>query len=417
MTGKKNILVLGGGYAGFNSAVALTKKLNQNQKDEFQITLVDKNDYHLFQPNLYELATSEEEFTSIADLKHSIVVPFKKYLPKEVNFLRGQVEKINQTEKTVQIGERQLPFEYLVLAFGSAPDFFKIPGLQENSYTLKSLSDALRIRSEVESIVSEHQLDFQKRTLRFAIGGGGFSGVELAGELVKLLQIVSWKYNYPLERLEIVILEGTSQLLPGLPTEISAKVSERLSILPVRIFIHTQNLISAVSKNQITVSNGEVINFELLIWTGGVRAVAAPLVDSGAIDNRSRAIVNSQLVLQGTENIYALGDNAAILGKDKRPQPQTATQAIYQADYVSSAIAARINGVKIKDFVPKEFPYIIPVSGKWAVLHWPKGGSYYGFMPWLLKRLADLRYFMRLMPFWKALNLAWFDSGLYIEND
>ncbi len=420
MQDKKTILIVGAGFAGFNAAVKLSAALTKKQKEQFEIAIIDRNDYHLYHPNLYELATSEEDFSTIEQMKHSVAVPMKKYLPADINCISGEISAIDHKAKKIKLANgKEINFEYLVLSLGSKTDCFNIKGLEENSIGLKNIQDALRIRSMAESLVEKHRMDMNKPLIRFVIGGGGFTGVELAGEMANLIEILSWKYDYPLEKLEIVIVEGMSHLLNGLAEKVSHMVYERLKDLAVRVHIHTGNFISEATDKHIVINNGEVMNYDMLIWTGGVRSVELPFTDKTSlqIDNKSRVAVDAKLMVKGAANIFALGDNAMVLGKDGRPLPQTATQAISQADYVAAAIAALVSNEEVKNFEPIESSYIIPVCGKWAVLHLANGFTMYGFWPWIIRQFADLRYFMRLMPFWQAVKLVWFDTEMYIRND
>jgi NADH dehydrogenase len=414
MENKKTIVILGGGFGGVNAAILLSRKLGQ----ACRITLVDQNDYHLYYPNLYEVATSEEEFTSIADLKHSVTLPFKKILPPEINFMKGSVKKIDQQTKLVQLESGQgLAFDYLIVALGAMTDYFNVPGLAEFALTLKSLPDALKIRNAVEFVVESHRLDVNKKLVRIIVGGGGFSGVELSGELVKLIRILSWKYSYPLEKIEILIVEGTSQLLPGMPGHISRRIFQRLKDLGVQI--RFGNFISKAEQSQILLNNGEVINYDVLIWTGGTKSVKIPFVQAVPADAKDRLQVNAQLQLSGSENIFVIGDNAQVLGKDGKAVAMTATQAIAQGEYIAEILSAKIKGQNFsKPYRSAAQSYIIPVSGKWAVLHWgPLNLDLFGFIGWLAHRYADLEYFNRLMPFGKALRLACFAAKLYAKHD
>ena len=411
---KKTIVILGGGFGGLNTAVLLARKLRGANA---RIILIDRNNYHQYNPGLYEAATAEEEFTSIADLKRSIALPFKEILPREVEFIQGELRSIDQSQKIVELsGSEKINFDFLVVALGSVVDCFGNQGLEHYCLHLKSLKDALYLRNQFEALVQQHRQDPNKKMIRFIIGGGGFSGVELAGELHNLAKIMSWKYNYPLEKIEILIVEGANQLLPGLPEDLSAKIYDRLKMLGLEIRLN--NLITEVSAGQIKVSTGEMLNYDLLVWTGGVRSVKLPFVQPVRVDAKDRLIVDEHLAVSGAPNIFALGDNALIIGVDKKPLPATATQAIYQSEYLGGVISNKIAGRASAPFKPQNFSYIIPVSGKWAVLNVESmHHSFYGFFGWLARRVADFRYFKRLMPFGAAFRLAWFDAKLYSRND
>lgn len=402
----KNVVVLGGGFAGLNAALNI-----HHQTPETKITLIDKEDYHLYYPNLYEVASSEEDFVDIRSLKRSVALPFAEILPKKINFIQGKVASIN-TSGDVEVDGKKIPFDYLIVALGSVPDCFGIEGLEENSLPMRGVNDALRIKNEIELMYQMHE-DVLKKQLRIVIGGGGFTGVELTGELLNLLEILNWKYNYPKEKVELMIIEGMGSLLPGLDSEVGKNIYDRLTAMGVNVRLN--NLITKVDKNQIHVNTGEMINFDLMIWTGGIKCAPLPFTTKVELDKKGRCIVDEYLAIPGT-NVYLIGDNASVM-RDGKPIPQTATQAIYAADYVSCLISAKIWDCTAKKYVPKDFPYIIPVRGKWAVMHTPDGEIFYGLFPWLMHIGAALRYFTRLVGPFRALKFVFFETKLYMRND
>lgn len=409
MNNTKTILVLGGGYGGTVTAIGLAKHTGA------KVTLVDRQAYHLYYPNLYEVASAEEEFTSVEQLKHSIALPFKRILPKNIEFLQGNLEKICQKENYALVDGKKVPFDYLVVALGSTSDFFGIPGAQENSLTMKSFTDGLKIKNAIEQLAEQHREDVQKKLLRIVIAGGGFTGVELAGELTNLLEIISWKFNYPADKLQIEIIEGSSQLLPGMPSVVSGTIYHRLHDIGVNVVLNS--MIANVSPKQLTLNNGEVVNYDLLVWTGGVKSVDVPFEDEVQTDRKHRCMTEEDLTLAGHNNIYLIGDNACVMDKNKAPLPQTATQAIMHAEYVAEAIAKKLQGKPAPKFNPQPSPFIIPVKGKWAVMRLANGFTMVGIFPWLARMYADFRYFHRLLPFGEALRLAWFDTKIYSRND
>jgi|SRR5579872_1436533 len=408
---KKTVVILGGGFGGVNTAALLAKKIG----DKARIIVVDRQNYQLYHPGLYEVATSEEEFTTIDQLKRSIALPLKQILPKTVEFIQGEVELIDQSAKTVTVSGNRINFDFLVVALGSIVDCFGNRGLEHHCIHMKTLKDALYLKNEFEAVVEQYRMDLNKKMLRFLIGGGGFSGVELAAELHNLVKIISWKYHYPPEKIEILVVEGGPQLLPGLPKDLSEKIYTRLKMLGIEIRLN--NLITEVHSGHVKVSTGEVINYDLLVWTGGVRAVKVPFKNPVRLDPKDRIIVDQYLRAPGYENIFAIGDNALILDADKRPVPGNATQAVWHGEYVAGYIVDKILDQPPKVFKPKNFGYIIAVSGKWAAMELPSHFKVFGFFGWLAHRYADFRYFKRFMSVWDANKLAWFDTEMYVRND
>jgi NADH:ubiquinone reductase (H+-translocating) len=413
----KTLVIAGGGYGGMSVMLEIQKEIAKGKLKDLKIILIDRKDYHLYYPSLHELATSEEEFVSPSEFKKTLALAYSKILPKNVEFIQGEVEKIDQETKTVQVADRQINFDYLVVSFGAVPDYFNIPGLQEFSFPLKTVKDALRIRNQLEFLVQNHRMDVNKKLIRIAIGGGGFVGVEFTAELLKLVNILAWKYSYPREKIEVCLIEGSNRLLPGMDEAVSAKIQARMDGFGVNLRL--SSYISQATANQITFANGEVLNYDLLIWTGGVKAAPIPFTNPAELDRRGRCLVDQYLMLKGrVKGIFVIGDNACVTDKAGMPVPQTATHAIDQGKYVGYAINEMLQGnEKPAPYSNKDFAYIIPVYGKWAALHIPNGISMFGYAVWWIRHVADLRYFMKLLPFRQALDTAWKSAKLHSRND
>lgn len=420
MQKQNTVVIVGGGFGGVTCAAELAKHIKYSNIPETKIILVDKKDYQLYYPNIYEVATSEEEFVSIAALKKSVALPLREILPDASRHIQGELTEVNQNQKYISVREvngidTKVNYDYLVLALGSVTDFFGIPGARENSLTLSSIADALKIRNAAEFLIQSHQMDVNKKAVRIVLGGGGFTGVELVAELLNLIEILSWKYSYPAEKIELMIIEGGNQLMPGMPAVISSTIYHRLRGFGVNIVLG--KIISSVDKEQITLNNGEVVNYDLFIWTGGVKSATIPFIDKVETDRKGRALTSFDLSLKGDTSIFMVGDDACVMDADQHPMPQTATQAIFHAEYVAKAITSRITGKELENHNCKVSPFIVPVRGKWAILRLPSGFTMIGFIPWLGKIFASAGYFARFMPWSKALRLAFFEEDLYIRND
>lgn len=428
MKKQKTVVIVGGGFGGVTTAEQLAKYIKYGHLTDTKIVLVDKKNYHLYYPNIYEVASSEEEFVSIGALKKSVAFPFKEILPKGVEFIQAELSEVNQKEKYItvkyvsgdsaeSVGNQtnKINYDYLVLSLGSVTDYFGVPGVPEYALTLGSVNDALKIKNAVEFLVQSHQMDVSKRTLRIVLGGGGFTGVELTSELLNLVEIVCWKYNFSIDKIELMMIEGGPQLMPGMPSFISSTIFHRLKSFGVNIVLG--KIIASADKDKITLKNGEVLNYDLFIWTGGVKSATIPFTEKVETDRKGRAMTNADLSLKGFTDIYMVGDDACIMDEQQHPMPQTATQAIMHAEYVAKVITAKNSGKEIPNHVCKASPFIVPVRGKWAILHLPSGFTIQGFIPWLAKSFAAIRYFNRFMPLSKAISTAVFEEKLYSRND
>lgn len=409
---KTKIVIVGAGFAGLRCALGLVRRLDVQSAE---ITLVDKRAYHMFTPNLYEVATAEEEFVSEQGLHESIAVPIQKVLENSnIHFYQGELLEVNQDQRRIKVGNKFLEYDYLVLTLGSESAFFGIPGAEEFSLPFKSFSDALRLRNAVEFLVNSHRHDLRKQNLRVLIAGGGYTGVELAGELAGLLDIVAWKNNYARDQIEILIVEAAHALVPGLDPRLSRDALVRLSDLKVRV--QFGSTITKVEKNFLELSNGERLEYDVLAWTTGVQAVQPLFVRPVKIADKKKVAVNEYLQVVGEDRIFMAGDGCCVLDANGRPVPPTAQDAIQQGDYLSRALPVLMKNKLPKPFVPKTHGFIVSVGGKWGIL---KIDPWYstGFFPYIARQFADWRYFASIVGPLKALHYLWKEITIFTRND
>jgi NADH dehydrogenase len=420
-TGKKHIVVLGGGFGGVVTVFELLKRIDTKS---VMVTLVDKNDYHFYYPNTYEVATAEEDFSTLPELKATIAFPYKDVLPPGVLFMQGAVTAIDREAKTVTVNGQAIAFDYCVIAMGSETAYYGIAGLKDFALTMKSFPDAVKYRNAIEETVQRHSHEMIEAPIRIIVGGGGFTGVEIASETVNLLGIVAAKNGYNYDKFEVLVVDANPTILAGQPEEIVDAVVRRMKHLQVPIEFRNGFAVQTVYAKSITLTNGEIIDYDILVWTGGVQAVPVPFVQrDGVLDKRGRVIVDNLLRVVGMDGthessgIFALGDDAIILDASGKPIAQTAQQAVTQAEYLGAAIPALMRGKSPAPFVAVAQPFILPVCGKWAVVRFPGGFTMYGFIPWLMHNYATFRYLKRLMPTMAAIAHTWAGMKLYTKND
>lgn len=410
----KSIVVLGGGFAGMTCVLDIEKRY-RSAGGEVKIYLINEASYQEYHPNLYEIATSPEEITAMQELAHSVALPIQPLLEgKNITFVQGKVTLIDQDERVVHVGEHQVPYDYLVLALGAAPNFYGIPGVAERGHTLKSIADALKIRDSLESLIQLHRVDMTKDQLRVVVAGGGFAGVEVAAELQGFLDFVCWKNNFPREKTETLIVEGANRILPGLDDTLAKDVAQRLHDLSVRVQVNS--MITKVDDHFVEFKNGERLEYDLLIWTAGVKAQTAPFKNPVAADRGDRLIADGTLRLNNSKDIFVIGDQACIYDSNQHPLPGTAPQAMYQAHYVADAISALMRGKNPKPFSCRTYGYIIPVGRKWAVL---KQGPLYikGWLAYVIRGFVAMHYFASVAGWWRAFKLVAMETKLYSRND
>lgn len=409
----KQILILGGGVGGLQTALRLAKKYKR--KKEVNITLVDEKSYHLFHATLYEVATSPEELTSLAQLKESVALPFKEiFKNKRISFVQGRVEKIYLKNQYVRVGERRLPYDYLVASLGSTSNFYNIPGAKENSFVLQSVKDAFLVRNRLEFLIQIRRSTFVKENLRIVIAGGGLAGVEMAAELKGYLDYLAWENGFPREKIETLVLEGAASLLHEMNEQTIIDASGRLRSLGVQI--KTNSIIAKVDDHFVELKNGEKLVYDCLIWTAGVKA--NPLISEPPIetDRNSRIIVNQSLQVPKHLNIFVIGDQAGVLDNQGRPVPGNVPQAVDQAKFVAAAIGDMLNNEKPLRYKVKKIGYLIPLGAKWMIL---KSGPIYitGLLAYIIRELVFVHYFASIVGWAKAARLIWLENLIYNRND
>lgn len=421
----KRIVILGGGFGGFQAALTLSKEVKKLPLgSDCEIILVDKNNYHTFTPLLYEVATTSKETADYLELKSLVAYPFDELLKgKDIKFINDEVLHVDVEEGAVHLKLQKLKFNYLILALGAETNYFGIPGLEEKALGLKSFVDALRIRDAILGIV-----EGGTKNPKIVIGGAGATGVELAGE------IIEWtcKLNEEIGKVcdaELTLIDGSATILALFDPKVIKTATKRLKKLGIKII--TNEFIKKVTDSKLTLTSGRKISFDLLIWTGGVKAASLTEKLPLKTEARGRVEILGPLEcipespdLKVTGKIYVIGDIACFYElKTKKPVPQVARPAIIQGRIAAKNITEDIKkekrlAKKVKQYIfrPWNYPYIIPIGGKFAIA---KFGPVIisGFPAWVIKGLVELNYFLSIMPFFKAMKVWLKGLWIFIQND
>jgi len=326
---RTRVVILGGGFGGIYTALHLEKELRK--RDDFEITLVNKENYFVFQPMLAEVVSGN---IGILDT----VSPIRRMLPRTDLQVRD-VESIDTKQQTVTTtpGFRQQPnvihYDHLVLALGNVTDFRGLRGLPEHAIPFKNLSDALYIRNHVIHVLEEAAIEHKDEQLRqqlltFVVAGGGFSGVEVVAELNDFVRDVV--RNYPQinsNEVRVVLLHALDRILPELDEKLAIYAQRILQKRGVDIRLNT--LLQAASGEEAVLSDGTQIPTRTLIST--VPSSPNPLIDALELPKeRGRLQADSSLLVEGTNNVWALGDCALIRTTDGGFCPPTAQFATRQ---------------------------------------------------------------------------------------
>src|SRR3989344_2301185 len=290
-----NIVIAGGGFAGVAAGLSLLKHI-KNQK----IILIDKNPFHLFTPSLYEVATSEESQKNIA-------IPFLEIFRNSIELIISEITKIDPRTQNIKLkNSEDISYDYLIISLGSEPAFYNIDGLTEYSLPLKTVTDAIKIKDFIHKLYDLKAP--KKEMINIIVGGGGFSGTELAAELLEYVYKLSKEHNLPPDLIKVCIIAGSEKLLKELDDHVSNIAATRLKKLGADFIFGSH--IKEVSQNKLTTDKGEEFSFDVLIWTGGVRANGV-VADSGlSLNKGGQIIVSRYLQANGFENVFAIGDIA-----------------------------------------------------------------------------------------------------------
>ena len=339
----KKIVILGAGYGGLLTALTLRKYAS---KEEAQITVVNKYPTHQLITELHRLAGG-------TTTERAISFPLTKlFKNKDVNVVISEVTSFSVDEKEVQLADGSvLDYDNLVVALGSQTGFFGIPGLEENSFVLKSVEDANRIYQHIESKIAVYAESKNPADATIVIGGGGLTGVELVGEIVDHFPEVARKYGVDFNDLDIKLIEAGPKILPVLPDNLIERATESLAKRGVDFL--TGLPVTSVEGNKISLKDGSTIESNTFIWTGGVAAL--PIVqESGLECDRGKAVINEYLRSKSHPDVFVVGDASVALPTDGgRPlYAPTAQNAWQMGETCGYNLFAILKGQKLEEFNP-----------------------------------------------------------------
>lgn len=331
VTNKPRVVIVGGGFAGLYLAKGL-------RGQHFQVVLIDKHNYHTFQPLLYQVATAGLEPDSIA-------YPIRRVLQRysEGIFRLAEVEEIDTQRKEITTNIGALSYDYLVLATGSTTNFFGLQPVADQMMPMKSVPEALNLRSllfqNFEKALLTSDLHHRKAAMNVVIVGGGPTGVELAGALAEMQRHVLPK-DYPeldLRQMEVHLFERSPRLLAAMSEKSSAEAEKYLSRLGVKVW--TGVSVDEYTNNIATLSNGAEVGTETLIWAAGVRGVFPNGIDEEAIVG-GRLLVDGHCRLQHHNHVFVLGDVAKMVTEETpNGLPMLASVATQQGMWLAKNLA------------------------------------------------------------------------------
>jgi NADH dehydrogenase len=383
-----HIVVLGGGFGGLNLAKSL-------RNARARITMIDRQNHHLFQPLLYQVATTTLSSVEIAK-------PLRSILSEQENICvyLGKVEAIDLKTRTVILSDRTVTYDYLIIALGGVTSYFGHPEWAENAPGLKSINDALRIRREILFAFEQAELtddpEELKKLMTIVIVGGGPTGVELAGackELGRFVMRHDFRRIDP-AKVRVILIEAADRILMHLPRDLSASAQRQLEDIGVEVRLDT--MVKDIKENLVVVSSKgkpdvlETIRAASIVWSAGVGANPVTRTLGVEIDRAGRIKVNPDLSIPGHPEAFAIGDIAFILKKDGTPVPGVSPAAIQMGQYVAKTIECELADPHMRVDQRGAFSYwdkgtmaTIGHSRAVAMIGWFKCSGFLAWLMWL----------------------------------
>lgn len=371
------VVIIGGGFAGLE----LAKRLG---KQDVQVVMLDKHNYHTFQPLLYQVTTGGLEPDSIA-------YPIRKVLKNYPNsyFRLANVESIEPENKNIKTDIGDITYDYLVIATGSRTNYFGNENVKQNGMAMKTIPQSLNLRSLIlenfEQALLTNNLDKRNALMNFVIVGAGPTGVELAGALAEIKKGILPK-DYPdldIRQMQINLIQGTDRVLDAMSPKASKKAEEFLEKLGVNIW--KSAFVTNYDGYTVTTNTGLAFETETLIWTAGVEGATLKGVDAKEILARgNRVKVNEFSQVEGFKDIFAIGD-VAYMPTEKYPNghPMMAQPAIQQGKLLGSNLAKFLQGRPMKPFRYFDKGSMATVGRNKAVVDLPRW-KFQGVFAWFV---------------------------------
>lgn len=386
MEEKTKVLIVGAGFGG----IALAKKLSRNK--DFEVILIDKHNYHTFQPLLYQVATGGLEPDSIAYPIRRIFRGYKNFF-----FRMAEVTKVLPEENAIETNIGRMEYDFLVLAMGSKSNYFNFESNKEQFMGMKTVPDALDMRSYImqnlERATVKMGNQHEQAIINMAIVGGGPTGVELAGSLAEMKHYVLPK-DFPeldTKKLNIYLFEAAPKLLAAMSEQSSAAAFKYLKKLGVNV--HLDAMVSAYDGKKITLKSGDEFLSETVIWTAGVKGNPIEGINKEAIQAGNRIRVNRFSQVEGHENVFAIGD-VALMFTERYPKghPQLAPAAIQHGEHLAKNLVRKMNGKQLVQFKYTDKGSMATVGRLKAVVDLPqyKFQGMFAWWVWMFVHLMSL---------------------------
>ena len=383
-TDKKRIVIVGGGLGGLKLAFKLVD-------DDYQVVLIDKNNYHQFPPLIYQVASGGLEPSSIS-------FPFRRLFQgkKDFFFRMAKVESVNTDKKIINTTVGEIDYDYLVLAFGAKTNFFGNKDIEATTLPMKSVSEAMKLRNTIlrnlELALTEEDPARKQALMNIVVVGGGASGVEIAGAVAEMKKNIIAR-DYPdldSSQMHIYLVNAVDRLLSAMDP-VSSKRAER-DLKELHVHIRQPQFATEYKDGILKTSAGLEIPTQTVIWVSGICANTVEGFPAESIGHASRFLTDRFCRVKGVKDVYAIGDVSLVEGDEEYPlgHPQLAQVAMQQAKTVAKNFKAMSKGKELKPFKYKNLGVMATIGRNHAVAE-ISGKKFGGFPAWALWLVVHLR--------------------------
>jgi NADH:ubiquinone reductase (H+-translocating) len=405
MPQRPRVVIVGAGFGGLSAAKALART-------PVDVTVIDRRNYHLFQPLLYQVATAGLSPGDIAS-------PIRSVLRHQANasVMLAPVTGVDTAHNELISGSRRIPYDYLILATGARHAYFGNDHWEDYAHGIKTIDDATFLRRKIllafEKAESEPDEDERRRLLNFVVIGGGPTGVEMAGAIAELAKkaLAADFRNIDPRLARIILVEAGPRLLPSFDERLSATARRSLEALGVEVRLSA--MVTDCNAAAVMIGN-ETIETRTIIWGAGVRASRAGRWLAADADRVGRVKVRPDLSVPGHANVFAIGDTAHVPGLDGDPLPGVAPVAKQQGVYVAKLIKARLSGRELPPFRYRDLGSLATIGRKSAVVQFGRF-RLSGYFAWWLWSLAHI-YFLIGFRNRMAVAISWLWNYLTFQR-
>jgi len=387
----KRVVIIGAGYAGVEAALTLNKL---KKKDEVEITLIDKNDYHTLLTEIHEVAGNRVS-------EEAVRVPLKEIFDfTDVKIVNDEIKSYDFENNKVLSDKNEYSYDYLIMALGSKPNFYGIKGLEENAFTLWSYEDAIKIREHIKRCFTlaaqEKDENEKKKLLTFVVGGAGFTGVEMIGELAHWTRQLAREHGIDRKEVRLVIVDMMSRILSTLDQKNSRKAHEYMEKkLGIEIILNAS--IDNVTADGFYAGD-KFIATKTLIWAAGIKPCEDVNDLNCSLAANSNRIGVDEFCRIEHDNVYVVGDMSALLDENNRPYPAMVENALQTAKGAAKNILNSIRGKELEKVKVKMHGTMVSV-GRYFTVSEIMGKILPVWLSIIMKYLVNIHYLWEITGF------------------